>query len=115
MAEGAQVKFPKNYTIYGRLGNELWRYQGVVMADNAKSAIATYKRGVRQFDTLPKGMKYKAERRNPEAKKKAAKKNPAKRKNPAAKMHKTGKWVKGPKGVKVRVRRQNGKVFVDLR
>ena len=36
-------------------------------------------------------------------------------KNPAMRKGKTGRWYKGPRGVKVRVRRSKGKFVVDLR
>ena len=35
--------------------------------------------------------------------------------NPAMRKGKTGRWYKGPRGVKVRVRRSRGKFVVDLR
>lgn len=36
-------------------------------------------------------------------------------KNPSMRKGKTGRWYKGPRGVKIRVRRSRGKFVVDVR
>lgn len=46
---------------------------------------------------------------------KAKRKTQRKTVNPGVRKGKTGRWYKGPRGVKVRVRRSKGKFVVDLK